>query len=148
MSYWSRGFIDQWGILKDFTQIRFLSLIGWEKSIRQNSIIIWISDTIWFGLINLFLSLFAENWWCPYHRYQQTKNPRDQPKPTQTIPNPTFQIKSNKLFLPHQTYKDTTTSLQKLMSFCYQKTKPNGHRTLSFEAGNGNWWGPRNHERK
>ena len=28
--------------------------------------------------------------------------------------------------------------------------KPNqmANRTLNFEAGNGNWWGPRNHERK
>ena len=44
--------------------------------------------------------------------------------------------------------KDTTGSLQKLLSFRYQKPNQMAKRSLNFEAGNGNWWGPRNHERK
>ena len=29
-----------------------------------------------------------------------------------------------------------------------KKTNQMANRTLNFETGNGNWWGPRNHERK
>ena len=39
-------------------------------------------------------------------------------------------------------------SLQKLMSFRYQKQKQMANRTLNFEAGNWNWWLPCNYERK
>ena len=34
--------------------------------------------------------------------------------------------------------KDTTRSLQKLLSFRYKKTNQMANRTLNFEAGNGN----------
>ena len=44
--------------------------------------------------------------------------------------------------------KDTAGSLQNLWSFRYKKPNQMANRTLNFEAGNGNWWGPCKHENK
>ena len=45
-------------------------------------------------------------------------------------------------------YQEFQELHSEINEFWIKKPNQMANRTLNFEAGNGNWWGPRNHERK
>ena len=51
---------------KSPTRQSLIFISHWPREKKQSYIIIWIEGAIWFGLNDLFSSLFPDNSWCPY----------------------------------------------------------------------------------